>query len=348
MGYNFDQKSDYSKKELFTYLRDTDVPVFVKQAEVDDAESLNNLPKTAFADEYNKAYPINSAARVYVSNAYFLDKKAELEKLYGKFYTDKVQGRIKQAADLFGITEDLKNYNSKFEKKASEDYETKYVYTAHVEGSEYQQFPVKTAKDLVKAADYFIKYIEHYPYEWRKDICSNFCKMAEDFGIDEMPEKIQKYAGRYFPDINVVKQELWRRSTKLASEESKKQYLDLAEKLSESEDVEDFVKVAEICYYTEKMEGLYNNKNTSALLPDPIDTFFVHGIDKVSNDLDVVKIQGEMFKFSDLKKISNDDFEKSIGFIPDFSNEKQAREELETLPKSDLSLLKEITSLQRV
>jgi len=101
-------------------------------------------------------------------------------------------------------------------------------------------------------------------------------------------------------------------------------------------------------YYTEKLEGLYANPKVAALLPDPVDKFFTISYEKAASTLNLVDIAGESYHIDDLKKISDDKYEQALGFKPDFTNEKSAREELETVPRSDFALLKELTGVQPV
>ena len=82
--YNFDASTDYSGKELYAILSSVDLPDYVKTAELDDVSDLSGLNKEAFADADRRIYPINTPARVYVSNAYFMSKQAAISKLYGK------------------------------------------------------------------------------------------------------------------------------------------------------------------------------------------------------------------------------------------------------------------------
>ncbi len=94
---SIDQSTDYSHKELYTYLRGVNLPNFVKEAELDDSSDLKGLPKTAYAAKFHSVFPINTPARVYVSNAFFVNKKAALAQRWGKKYADEIEANIKKA-----------------------------------------------------------------------------------------------------------------------------------------------------------------------------------------------------------------------------------------------------------
>jgi hypothetical protein len=94
MKIAFDQQTDYSGRELFSMLRGIDLPGYVKTAEVEDSSDFKLLPKAAFADPDRRIYPINNEARVYVSNAHFMNKRADIVKLYGEDYASQIQTNI--------------------------------------------------------------------------------------------------------------------------------------------------------------------------------------------------------------------------------------------------------------
>lgn len=350
MAYKLDHTTDYSHAELIAFLKTaSELPSFVKEAELPDSDDVASLGKEAFADEMNKAFPITSAATTYVSNAYFLNKKAALQKKWGNSYISKVQQKLEKAAKLFRIEKDLQDYNSDFLKKEASDYDLSYVFSTKIDGFDIELFPVKTAADLIKAANDFSTNIKKYPFEWRSDISKGFLKKAEQFNVDELPDRICKYAGfGFFPDIPKIKEELRRRSSKLKTAADKEAFEKIAENISEGVSVEDIFKAAEVVYMTEKMAGLYDNPKVAELLPDPVELFFTVPYEKAAEDLNLVEIAGETYHLDDLKKVSKDAYEKALGFVPDFSNDKTAKEELETVPRSDFALLKETTGIRPV
>jgi len=350
MKIAFDQQSDYSGKELYRMLSGVSLPDYVKTAELEDAYELSGLPKTAFADQDRRIYPINTPDRVYVSNAHLIHKKADIQKLYGETYVSQLESKIKEAAEVFDISSDLEDYQSSFNEKTAADYPEEYMVDFHVDGLPHMQlYPVKTAEDLVTAANHFSDNIKNFPFDVRVKSAENFVKAARELDVDELPDILAKYAGLYYPDLANVASELWRRSTKLASEEHKEIYSKIAEDVSNMTSIDEVMKIAETCYNIETMEGLYEKVKIASILGDPVDSFFTESITKVASDLSFVEVHGDKYRIEDLTKISKDKYEEAFGDSGiDPADPEKIAEILPTMPRSDVKLLEEITGLRPI
>jgi len=349
MRLNLDQTSDLSNKELYSYLNGINLPEFVKDSQVDDIEEIRYLDKEAFADEWNKAFPINAPSRVYISHAFFVNKKAELQRKWGKSYIDSVADKIEKAAKIFGVEDHLKDYERESLVKSAKDYSEDHVCTVTAsENESFDLFPVKTKQDLEKAANTFANNINNFPYSWRQEISKQFIKKADEFQLEELPTLICKYAGLFYPDVTALKQKLWHRSTKIASEENKKRYEQLISYVDNVDSKEDVFKLAEIAYYIEKAEGVYDNPKVAQVIGDPVDSFFDIPIDKVAEILNVVEMAGEKYPVTELKKVSSDIYKEAFGIDIDPSNENQLREVLPTMPLSDVGLFQELSGLKPI
>ena len=338
-----DQKDDFSNKELYTFLRGVDLPEFVKQSEVDDVESVRELPKTAFAAPSFRAFPINTPSRAYVSNAYFVNKKAALEKEWGPKFTAEVEAKIANALKVFGIEKEAAAYA---ETRKTAEVKERVIFEAKLGDKEIQLYPVKTAQDVAAAADDFAQSISALPMEWRFDIAESIVKAAQEFEVEELPDIVCKYAGMFYPDMEGIKKEMWRRSTKLASQVNKDRYAALIKDCDNISTKEEVKKLATTVYYIEKMEGLYGKEKVAALLPDVVDMFFSVPIEKVAESLDVIKMGNELFKLSDLQKVPQTVYEEAFGMTVDFSKKSEAKDVLETVPLSDVKLFKELSGLK--
>lgn len=349
--FSFDQQTDFSGKQLYKMLSGTDVPEYVKIAEIEDTYDLNKLPKAAFADQDRRIYPINSPARVYVSNVHFINKKADIAKLYGQDYVSQLESSIEKAAELFDISEDLQDYNSSLNVKQASDYTEKCMVDFTVEGMDtpIQLYPVKTASDLEDSAKHFAENIKNFPFEVRVKSAENFIKAAQELAVDDIPDILLKYAGMYYPDIPNLADELWRRSTKLTKEANKQIYKAISDDVENISSLQDVMKIAETCFYIENMEGLYDKKASAQILGDPVDCFFTEPVHKIASELNYVEVHGDKYRMSDLIKISKDKYEEAFGdcgIDPD-SPEKIA-DILPTMPRSDVKLLEEITGLRPI
>jgi hypothetical protein len=345
----FDQQSDFSGKQLFKMLSGVEVPEYVKVAQVEDAYELNDLPKTAFADEDRRIYPINTPARVYVSNAHFINKKAAISKLYGQGYSEQLQNKIEKAAEILGILEDLQDYNSSLNVKQAADYGEQCMVTFEVDNVPVELYPVKTAQDLIDSAKSFTENLKNFPFEVRVKSAENFVKAARYLDVDELPDVLMKYAGMYYPDIHNLSHELWRRSTKLTKEAHRQMYKDISEDVENISSLEEVMKIAETCFHIENMEGLYDKKASAQILGDPVDCFFTEPVQKIASDLNYVEVHGDKYKMSDLTKISKEKYEEAFGDAGiDPEDPEKIADILPTMPRSDVKLLEEITGLRPI
>lgn len=342
MDYSIDQNSDYASRELYSFLSGVNIPDFVKQASLD---SVRVTEKVAFADPIGRRFPINSKSNVYISNAFLINKKAGIQKLKGELYVNRVEAAINKAAEALDITKDLEAYNKVAIEKMAEAPEDLSV-KLKLAGDEVTLFNVKTATQLLDGVNNFVRDLNKFPYSWRRGISTQFVKAAEALDVKELPDIVVKYAGQYFPDIIQVKEEVLRRSTKLAGED-KENYIKIANDLSNVSAREEIFKLAEYCYETEKKAGLYENKYAKKVLPDPVDSFFTLHSEKVANLLDTVTMGGERFAMDDLKKVSSDIYEKAFGFELDIKSA-EAKDVLPTMPKSDVSLFKQLSGVKPV
>jgi hypothetical protein len=346
MKLSFDQSTDYSSKELYSLLRGRELPEYVKTAEVDDYDSVQTLPKEAFADENRRIYPLNTPARTYVSNAYFTSKRAAIEEVYGEKYASALEEKIKEAADVFGISEDLVSFSQSYEKQASEDYETRYMGTFTIGEAPIELYPVKTAADLEKTAAHFTENIHNYPFEWRREISQNIVKAAGELGLDEVPDKVLKYAGYFYPDFAGLEKEIWRRSTKLKEAAHREMYEKLQADVENIGSVEEVMKLAETLANVEDMEGLHDNVKVAQILGDPVDRIFTKSIEKVAEDLSFVEAHGDKYKMADLQKVSKDKYEEAFGFDLDPSDSVKLADVFPTMPRSDIKLFEEISGVR--
>jgi hypothetical protein len=114
-------------------------------------------------------------------------------------------------------------------------------------------------------------------------------------------------------------------------------------------DLKEVMKVAEVLYNIENMEGLYDNVKVAQILGDPVDCIFTEQITKVASDLSYVEVHGDKYKLDDLTKISKDHYEEAFGDCGiDPSSPEKIADILPTMPRSDVKLLEEITGLRPI
>ncbi len=212
MDLCIDQQDDHSNKELYQVLSGYDIPEYVKEAELSSVRP--ELEKEAFADSMARKFPINSKANIFISNAFLLNKSAALEKVKPKGYVTKIRNKIEKAAKVLEIEDDLKYYANALKEKQAADF-TDYSISVKLQDDESVLFPIKVASQVTSGAATFVREINNYPFEWRRDIARAFVKAAEALNVDELPDVLMKYAGYFYPDPSNLKAELLRRATKV-------------------------------------------------------------------------------------------------------------------------------------
>jgi len=340
-----DQTTDYSNQELYRFLGGVNIPDFVKTASIEEVKEPQKV-KTAYADPLFRLFPINSKARVYVSNAFFQHKKAELKDMYGCSHVAKVETNLKTAAETWGISKELEEFNKVAESQLTEEYQEQGVTIKVGSEDEIELFTIKTASDLAREANHFVANLNNYPFEWRRNISEQFVKVAESLNVDELPELVLKYAGQYYPDAVHVKAELARRMTKLSAD-NQKRYQDLIGDVENISSKEEFFKLAECLHYTEKNAGLYDKSYYRRILGDPVDQLFTLSFEKVAQLCDVVEMGGEKFASSDLEAVPADIYHQSFGFELD-PKSAEAKDILPTMPKADVSLFKVLSGVKPI
>lgn len=346
MKLSLDQTTDNSYQQLFSLFRGIALPDMVKQAELDTKESVEKLPTEAFADRYNRAFPIYSAPSTFVSNAYFQSKKASLEKKWGTNYVTTVDDRLKKAAAIFGIEEELASFGSDLEKSASAGPEERVLCTIKdADNNEYDIFPYKTAADLSDAAERFANTLSQYPFSWRTQIADSFVKAASENEVDELPEIVFKYAGQYYPDPIAIVDETKRRLSKIAGKVSQDEKAALLKQAAEVSDIDSALTLCSELYRVEKKAGAYDSRMLRPVLGDVVDRIFVLSPEKVASLLDVIDMAGDTYTVSSLQSVPREIYKQAFGADVDPSDRNQLQDILPTMPLSDVSLFRELSGI---
>jgi hypothetical protein len=342
-----DQKTDFSGRELYQFLKGIEVPAFVKEASLDVAEDLEGLAPSAYGYPELEAYPINTPARTYVSYAHFVNKEAGLIDRYGKEKTAEIESRILKAAEVFGIEKTLAPLKARVILKTAA-IEPRPVYIFQMGEDRVPFFHYKTAEDLSEHAQNFAREAKKFPFKNRKEICEAFVKAAEEVGLDDLPELILKYAGFAFGDAEQVAEELRRRQSIL--KESRFVPAELHEVYKSASTLgangvvtlHDIYKLAEIC---DTLEAELKISNTARQrLGDPLDKMLTISVEKAAEELNCVCMGGRVYPISELVKIPKEVYQEAFGLDDDFDpkDEEALRAILPTMPKADVDFFDEL------
>lgn len=194
--------------QISTKLTDN-LPAYVKGYTPITEKVASSLDESEFADARNRWFPITDKANVWTSAAYFSYNSDKLPYKQAEF--SYVENKIKEAAAIFGISEDVEHAMSvlsvpveRQEKKASE------VFGLHFEGEDIAEFPMYDAEGVKKAAAHFNSYRHKYPADWRNGIANSIMRKADEFGVDreELSQAVLKEAGYGIPDRRQIMEEI--------------------------------------------------------------------------------------------------------------------------------------------
>lgn len=342
MDYSFDARSDTSHKELYSYLSGVTLPTYVAEANL----SFEKTAEDIYADGVGQ-FPVSTPEDTFISNAFFLNKKAEILAKKGPHYVARVEKELEKSASLFGILEDVATYEKQISEKSKVASDDRTISISLSEGDNIDLFHLKSASDVTSEANRFSKNIDKYPFQWRRKIAQEFTDAADHFGVEELPDNLLKYAGFYFADLNDVTEEIDRRKRKLANIVDSAAYEKLHDMLEDSATQDDIFKIAEACDELEKQAQYRLSYQTKQVLGDPIDHFFTMSIEKVANIVDVVQLGDERFKKADLAQVPPEVYEQAFGYPIDLEDP-ELYDVGPTLPKSDVSLFKEMTHVNPV
>ena len=184
---------DANHQHLYGLDRLYGIPTFVKQAETESTEDLQQLPPHVFADLRHRKFPCHTKAATWLANAYFkLGRDA-----YSKEDAQQVQGRINKSASYWGITGLVDRFNKTFEKLSNfneaELPDEKYAIVAESEHGKIRRLPMPNAFAVKMAGEHLFAHRHQYPYPWRKSAARRILKEA--LAYDKRAEAGEKVAG---------------------------------------------------------------------------------------------------------------------------------------------------------
>jgi len=161
-------------------------PDFVKAA---DAARLigdpEKLPRHVYADQHNKLYPCHTAPATWMSALFFADKCAH--------FTEKeaaqIRDRIHKAAKYFGIAGVVNDLEKAAAVLGDEDLDSLEdddwgVVWLDSAGNKERHWPLRNAKEVKFAADYFSQFRDEFTFEDRHQIATKVLTKAAAYSAD--------------------------------------------------------------------------------------------------------------------------------------------------------------------
>jgi hypothetical protein len=287
-GYNF-----------IKILKDKEVPSFVKEADMLDQEEMDRLPDTAFASVDHRKLPITDPANVYVSAAYYFnanEKNAEVE------------DRILKAAELFEISEEIKNIlpdtNTKIAQEDNQKESTWEISATYKNGN-IKKF-AGDSSSIEKFQDEFVsKVFNLCSFESKMDCAEKIAQELEKSG-KEVSHRILEISGRNIPNLEKVAEQVKARAVRLPKDSQKVSLCKLADELLDSSDktIDGMKKLAKILESIDEENSLTRFYNNSIL--DPFASVFNTNINDAKKIASVIDLNGSEFSVEELSAVDKD------------------------------------------
>lgn len=321
-----------------------DLPEFVKQADITAEQDVSELPRSSFADIIDRKFPIHNKVSSFLSYAYFLRQRDDIE----KNAASRLDGAFKSAASMWNLKAEFMCLRRDLAKKAAAPAPaTVYALTAN--GTPF--FPVDTPANLQKSADSLIENRGKFPYPMRKEAATNMLKAGLRMSIPTriMPEEIHRMAGMGICSKEAVQHELDRRvglvdaKQREAAEPIQKLAFQL-DALGQPDNTM-LQKIAAIIDVFDRSVGLTKLYGTA--LPYPEDTLF-SWTEKTANEIRddcVTMITGTTYSLRELSEkmsafgVLGNEFVEELSLVDGTLDLHKAADILPTLPRPDAATL---------
>jgi len=328
------------------------LPEYVKQANIDEVKTIDNVAVSAFADPLHMKFACHTPAATWLSAAYFFDNCKPDYHAHNK----NIINRLEKFAAYFGIENDLKaliKQSSDYHKAELPDTEYAYVWESDA-GTKERSYPLTNNMEVKVAAEWLNQIQDRIMYNDANTIACKILTKASKYGTDlgSLQDNIEKLAGYGIPDVDGIISGL-RYRAKLAKDEFKEhieKLADLTEKTpKQALQQTQLVKLAETVDeidYTLNLKGKYGE-----LLKRPVDFIFAVPLSKAAADMSqFCELQtGAIFDKSQLSKLAVHDLESVLG--SEFVEQVTTGLELDpeklasvssTLPRGDAELIERL------
>jgi hypothetical protein len=257
------------------------------------AEDQSDLPDTAFADQNNRTYPIDSKEAAAIS---FLYAKEDPK------ISPLVLGEIKTALEAYQVPGTI--FQRVTEKLAAAPEDCVFPET--------NLWPIRTSEEVKLAADALLANRERLLPESRVKAFGRLYKKASVLGMP-LPSLAYRYSGATETDAFRLRDSLRGRAEACSDEFTKKAFLDLSEAVTKnnyelSRNRSARIKLAGAVAELDERAGL--GKLYDRALPDPLLTVF--NTEKRS-DLSSVDVAGRAVSVASLMKMGKEFFSDALG-----------------------------------
>lgn len=350
-----DQNDDVNYQTLHRLMSLYNAPDFVKKAAFNDIMADNTLPPRAYALPSHNKFRTDSAAATWVSLAFLMDKKAEIE----KDLFDHAFQRLNDAAAFHGISKQAEALVSKIAANVPVKDESltddKFAIIFYNDQNQRERhLRLLNSLEVKTAAQFLNKFHDKFTYDQRREIAEKIMDKANQYGasLGGLDDYIEKQAGlgdcASQDAIELIMNRLPVIGRVDKPNEVQLGLLKMADTIRQEpktlHNPGTLHKIATVIDTIDKTYGVQH----SALLPRPEDVLFKINKKLAAQirDEHVSTTTGNIYKKSDLSRLPAKDIEDMLGH--DFMGRittglsidpEKFAEELHTLPRGDATLV---------
>jgi len=311
------------------------IPVYVMDSEMQTKEAAEKLADREFADDGRRLFPIDSPAATWLSAAYFAKNAGAA---YIPVLKTAVEARIKQAAGVYGIADDVEAIMAAVRTpdavKSAADDDSNYGWVQKTAAGTERRYPMFDEVGVMKAAAYFVENRRHYPRDMRSTIAKAIMAKAAAYGV-KVSDVVRREAGIGMPRRDTVMAELLERAHLCKDAESSAALANLNELVATAPMDElsgELDKIAEVIDTVDRLSGL--DRDYGRRLLSPAD--FLYDIDpKVAEAAleDSVELARNVFSVTKLAELPDSVFSDVLG--EDFLARVKTAEKIDKIKLAD-------------
>ena len=336
MSKNVFNDPNYSR--LLEIWQATEVPEFVKEAQIVENQQFNELPVDTFGDPGKRLYPLNNKSNTWLSREYFKKDRPQ----YPEKTASLIEGRINKAAAFWRLDEP---------SYIRHDSQPEAYMINITDGAEKVVFDVnmRNPRHFKTAAETLYNNKSKYTYPMRRSFARGLLAAPAELHaeLDEpVSEYIQKAANFGSSTKHDVIQALYKRIcwTRRNSPEVSNALVKIAHEFQKDDGalpIAQLHKVAEAIDVVDRGTGLHRLYGQKLMTPEEA---LFRVTEKVACDLQeetVGLMNGSLLSRTGLRKKADkidEFFEKHVGDIP-YKDENEMVTIITTLPRTDADAL---------
>jgi hypothetical protein len=195
-----DQARDTSGRELYRLIQIYPPPPFVKDASAAELCGSTDLPAHVYADPRHRLYPCHTPAATWTSHCFFLEKKSDYRPDDARAIADRLTyyGKYHNILAAMGETEKQAAQHRRqqpIESLPDDDF----AFVFQDSGVAERHCPLRNGNEVVKAAEYLLRWRDSFPYELRRDAAERIMHKAASLGVSfadhSLEDFLEKQAG---------------------------------------------------------------------------------------------------------------------------------------------------------